>query len=143
MGDVNFPSGQWIGFYTYRNQAERYLMDLVLEFRDGRISGEGADGIGYFGIDGRYFAKGGECSWIKSYYGSHSVEYSGFRERKGIWGTWLIDDDATGGFHIWPIGEGAPIEKLKEEVEEEFPITASATKGPSPTIETEVHSFVR
>jgi hypothetical protein len=89
------------------------------------ISGEGADGIGFFGIDGRYYAKERECCWIKTYFGLHSVEYSGFREKKGIWGTWTIED-TKGGFHIWPIGEGMPVEKLREEVEEEFPILTVA-----------------
>jgi hypothetical protein len=38
MSSVNFPSGQWVGFYTYPNRSERYLMDLVLQFRDGANS---------------------------------------------------------------------------------------------------------
>ena len=130
MSDVHFPSGQWVGFYTYASSSKRFLMDLVLEFRDGRISGEGADGIGFFGIDGHYFPKESECSWIKTYFGSHSVEYSGFREKKGIWGTWTIQE-TKGGFHIWPIGEGTPLEKLREEVEEEFPLKPALVKEPN------------
>jgi hypothetical protein len=134
MSDAHFPSGQWVGFYTYENKSRRYLMDLVLEFRDGRIAGEGADGIGFFGIDGHYFPKEAECSWIKTYFGSHSVEYSGFREKKGIWGTWTIYG-SKGGFHIWPIGEGTPLEKLREEVEEEFPLKLSSIKEPNRPLE--------
>jgi len=130
MSDVQFPSGQWIGFYTYANESKRYLMDLILEFRDGRITGEGADGIGFFGIDGHYYPKEAECSWIKTYFGSHSVEYSGFRERKGIWGTWTIRE-TKGGFHIWPIGEGTSLEKLREEAEEEFPLKVAPIRAPS------------
>jgi hypothetical protein len=103
-------------------------MDLILEFHDGLISGEGADGIGFFGIDGRYHSKAAECSWIKTYFGSHSVEYSGFRERKGIWGTWTIGA-SKGGFHIWPIGEDAAIKALKEEVEQEFPVLVALKTG--------------
>lgn len=122
MSSVNFPSGQWVGFYTYSERSQRHLMDLLLEFRDGRIAGEGADDIGSFGIDGRYYPHEGECRWIKTYFGSHSVEYSGFREKKGIWGTWAIGH-AKGGFHIWPIGEGMPHELVREEkVEEVIPI---------------------
>jgi hypothetical protein len=130
MSDVNFPSGQWVGFYTYPFQGKRHLMDLVLEFRDGVITGEGADGIGFFGINGRYFPNEGECSWTKTYIGRHSVEYSGYREKKGIWGTWTIHP-TSGGFHIWPIGEGAPIEKLREEVDKEFPLLVSPHKPPN------------
>jgi hypothetical protein len=127
MSDVNFPSGQWVGFYTYSQGSQRFLMDLILEFRDGVISGEGADGIGFFGIDGRYYPKEGECSWIKTYFGRHSVEYVGFRETKGIWGTWRIGD-TQGGFHIWPIGEGATVETLSEEIEEKAPLTPARAK---------------
>jgi hypothetical protein len=134
MSDAHFPSGQWVGFYTYANKSKRYLMDLVLEFRAGRISGEGADGIGFFGIDGCYFPKESECSWIKTYFGSHSVEYSGFREKKGIWGTWTIRE-SKGGFNIWPIGEGMPLEKLKEKVEEEFPLVLFPIKEPNRSLE--------
>ena len=31
-----------------------------------------------------------------------AVFYCGFRESKGIWGTWEILSDIRGGFHIWP-----------------------------------------
>ena len=125
MSDVDYPSGQWIGFYTYAAFSQRHLMDLILEFREGIVFGEGADGIGLFGIDGRYFPKEGECSWIKTYIGSHSVRYAGYREKKGIWGTWTIDD-TKGGFHIWPIGEGVALEKLREEVEQQCPLLLPA-----------------
>ena len=52
-----------------------------------------------------------ECHWTKTYLGSHEVFYRGFREGKGIWGTWEIGGGlwGRGGFHIWPkaAGEGA------------------------------------
>lgn len=134
MSDVNFPSGQWIGFYTYSNRTQKYLMDLVLEFRNGIIAGEGADGIGFFGIDGRYYPKEAECVWIKTYYGKHSVEYSGFREKRGIWGTWTISS-TKGGFHIWPIGEGLALGKLKEEAEEEYPLQGVPPKWANPSVQ--------
>jgi hypothetical protein len=130
MSDGQFPSGQWVGFYTYASLSKRYLMDLILEFRDGHIAGEGADGIGLFGIDGRYYPKEGECNWIKTYFGRHSVEYSGFREQKGIWGTWTIGP-TKGGFHIWPIGEGATLEKLRAEAEDEFPVRITQPHPPN------------
>jgi hypothetical protein len=55
MSDAQFPSGQWFGFYTYHGRAKRYLMDLILEFKHGKMTGEGADGIGLFVISGRDF----------------------------------------------------------------------------------------
>ena len=107
-------------------------MDLGLELRNGIISGEGADGIGLFAIDGRYYPKEGECSWIKTYVGRHSVEYTGYREQKGIWGTWTLGK-TKGGFHIWPIGDGVPLDELKNEVEEEFPLRVSPNRPLQPT----------
>ena len=90
------------------------MMDLILEFRGGIISGEGSDGIGPFVIDGNYSESTLECSWIKTYVGRHSVSYSGYREGKGIWGTWIILH-TRGGFQIWPIGSQPPADSLEEE----------------------------
>lgn len=120
MSQVDFPSGQWTGFYNYFTQSKRFLTDLILEFRNGMMSGEGSDGIGLFEIHGRYCQKEAECSWVKSYIGKHSVMYSGYREGKGIWGTWVAGS-YKGGFHIWPIGQGSALEELTNEVEEELP----------------------
>ena len=47
-----------------------------------------------------------ECYWTKIYVGAHDVFYQGFREGKGIWGTWKINILGHGGFHIWPRGAG-------------------------------------
>ena len=123
MSDCQFPSGQWFGFYTYAGGLRRYLMDLVLEFKNGVITGEGADGIGIFVISGDYSTSTGECSWTKQYVGRHSVEYLGFRETKGIWGTWNIGQ-YKGGFHIWPLSEGEPLAATEEEVETVQPMNA-------------------
>lgn len=119
MSEMNFPSGQWVGFYTYNGSKSRHLMDLLLEFHNGRVSGEGADNIGFFGIDGHYASTEGECQWIKTYLGAHTVDYVGYREQKGIWGTWSIQE-FRGGFHIWPIGEGIPAEEMVEVNEEQL-----------------------
>ena len=54
MSEHQFPSGQWVGFYTYAGHTRKYLMDLVLEFKNGNMTGEGADGIGFFVISGDY-----------------------------------------------------------------------------------------
>ena len=66
------------------------------------------DDLGRFLIKGRYDTANRECYWTKSYLGAHDVFYRGFREGKGIWGTWEIRPFAHGGFHIWPkrVGEG-------------------------------------
>jgi hypothetical protein len=97
-----FPSGPWVGFYTYSGTHDKHRMDLGLTFASGRISGGGNDDIGPFIIAGRFDAANGECHWTKTYVGAHDVFYCGFRESKGIWGTWEILSDIRGGFHIWP-----------------------------------------
>jgi hypothetical protein len=77
-------------------------MQLHLTFANGVMSGDGNDDIGRFLIKGRYDSQSAESHWTKSYVGSHDVFYRGFREGKGIWGTWEIGILNHGGFHIWP-----------------------------------------
>lgn len=103
MSDELFPSGPWVGFYNYR-PGDRHRMDLELSFANGQMSGTGVDDVGRFTIRGRYDAASRECHWTKSYLGAHDVFYRGFREGKGIWGTWEIGMFSHGGFHIWPKG---------------------------------------
>jgi len=102
-----FPSGPWTGFYNYR-PGDRHRMDLQLSFANGKLTGDGNDDIGRFLIKGRYDVATRECYWTKTYVGAHDVFYRGFREGKGIWGTWEITIQSHGGFHIWPrhVGEG-------------------------------------
>jgi len=102
-----FPSGPWTGFYNY-SPKDKHRMDLDLTFAAGRMSGDGNDDLGQFTIRGRYDTNSLECSWTKTYVGAHSVFYRGFREGRGIWGTWEITLETHGGFHIWPkrTGEG-------------------------------------
>jgi hypothetical protein len=128
MSDCHFPSGQWFGFYTYAGHSKQFLMDLILEFKEGAISGEGADGIGLFLISGNYSTSNGECSWTKQYIGRHSVNYRGFREAKGIWGTWNLSI-SKGGFHIWPLSEGEPLKEIEEEEETTKPMKAPAVSS--------------
>jgi hypothetical protein len=80
-------------------------MDLHLNFANGSMSGDGNDDVGRFIIRGKYDTANRECYWTKTYPGSHDVYYRGFREGKGIWGTWEIGVLSHGGFHIWPKGE--------------------------------------
>jgi hypothetical protein len=102
-------------------------MDLQLTFANGNMSGDGMDDVGRFLIKGRYDAASHECYWTKSYLGAHDVFYRGFREGKGIWGTWEITIRHHGGFHIWPrqAGEG---EERAESASVEEPVDAIATQ---------------
>lgn len=77
-------------------------MQLHLTFANSTMSGDGNDDVGRFLIKGRYDSQNLECHWTKSYFGAHDVFYRGFREGKGIWGTWEIGIQNHGGFHIWP-----------------------------------------
>jgi hypothetical protein len=113
MSEHQFPSGPWVGFYTYAGRSRKYLMDLVLEFNNGIMKGDGADGIGSFIISGNYSAQSGECSWVKQYVGRHAVNYIGYRDGKGIWGNWTLAN-SKGGFHIWPLSEGPALEITQE-----------------------------
>ena len=103
MTDDLFPSGPWAGFYNYQ-PGDQHRMDLRLAFSSGTMRGEGNDDLGRFLISGRYDSASRECWWTKTYPGSHDVHYRGFREGKGIWGTWEIGLHGHGGFHIWPKG---------------------------------------
>lgn len=116
--DDLFPSGEWTGYYQ---QGGRCRQDLVLTFQNGSVRGRGGDGIGGFSIRGTYDRATLEVTWTKTYYGAHSVHYRGFREGKGIWGTWSMWWD-RGGFCIWPRRDGgdeadATVEELPVEAE--------------------------
>jgi hypothetical protein len=99
-----FPSGPWTGFYNH-GPGDRHRMDLILTFKNGVMEGDGNDDVGRFLIRGRYEPQTRECHWTKTYVGAHDVFYRGFREGKGIWGTWEITIRYHGGFHIWPRSE--------------------------------------
>jgi hypothetical protein len=114
--DGQFSSGPWTGFYQYPGDTHRHRQDLQLTFGDGTLRGTGSDDVGRFAIHGRYDGSTREVRWVKSYFGRHDVHYRGFREGKGIWGTWEIAVVMRGGFHIWPRGEGAG--EQEAEVEE-------------------------
>ena len=125
MSDELFPSGPWVGFYNYQ-PGERHRMDLRLTFANGQMTGDGNDDIGRFWIRGRYDAMSRECHWTKSYLGAHDVFYRGFREGKGIWGTWEIKGFTHGGFHIWPKPTG---DTEAESMHEAEPVKAVARES--------------
>ncbi len=95
-----FPNGPWTGFYQHGGW--RYRQDLNLTFENGGLRGIGSDIVGNFVVRGRYCRESLEVTWTKTYLGAHSVEYRGFREGRGIWGTWTIARYDSSGFHIWP-----------------------------------------
>ena len=113
-------------------------MDLHLTFANGKISGEGNDNIGQFVIKGNYDAKNAECTWTKTYVGRHDVYYRGFREGKGIWGTWEVSSapNGHGGFFIWPKtspeGEGVQTTAIAKRPVEPLKINAPKRKNLAP-----------
>jgi hypothetical protein len=129
VSENEFPSGPWVGFYTYTGAPDKHRMDLGLTFTNGRISGEGNDDVGPFVISGHFDAANRECHWTKTYVGAHDVFYRGFREGKGIWGTWEIWWEARGGFHIWPRGNAVHNEEALS-AEEEVPVLAFENQAP-------------
>src|ERR1043166_3159239 len=123
MSEIEFPSGPWTGFYNYGPEKGKHRMDLVLTFSNSQITGDGRDDVGAFVIAGRFDSANRECYWTKTYVGAHDVFYRGFREGgKGIWGVWELPG-SSGGFHIWPLGEGEG-EHEREESEEPVPAEA-------------------
>jgi hypothetical protein len=121
-----YPSGPWVGFYNYQ-PGDRHRMQLHLTFSNGMMSGDGNDDIGRFLIKGRFDSQTAECHWTKTYVGAHDVYYRGFREGKGIWGTWEIGSFADGGFHIWPKRVGDSDALTQTEITAE-PLDAIATE---------------
>ncbi|MBI4327249.1 MAG: hypothetical protein HY674_18590 [Chloroflexi bacterium] len=119
-----FPSGPWVGFYNYQ-PGDRHRMNLNLAFAGGQMTGDGNDDIGRFHINGRYDAATRECHWTKTYVGAHDVFYRGFREGKGIWGTWDIAIFSHGGFHIWPRAAGEENAETESAAQEQ-PVEAMA-----------------
>jgi hypothetical protein len=103
--DTDFPSGPWTGFY--QQTGRRYAQDMELTFEGGVIRGAGWDNQGEFVIKGCYDLESREVRWTKKYVGLHNVYYRGFREGKGIWGTWQMPGQRRAGFHIWPLMDAA------------------------------------
>ena len=69
MDDHDFPSGPWIGFYSYASaKQDRHRMDWGLTFANGVISGDGTNDIGKFVLRGRYETKSKQVYWTKTYY---------------------------------------------------------------------------
>lgn len=132
--DPRFPSGRWLGFFLDRRLPGKHQMELLLNFRQGEVSGEGRDRVGPFIIHGRYTTDDGKCHWHKRYLARHDVFYKGYAEEKGIWGTWeLVPRElyghVTGGFYIWPEGLGDPTRPALSE-EADAPAPAELAEAP-------------
>lgn len=111
-GDPDFPSGPWTGYWI--EGGCRFRQDLGLVFTDGVVRGEGIDTVGRFAIQGHYDRELREARWTKAYFGAYTVEYVGYREGKGIWGTWDCQGH-KGGFHIWPREDEEVRRRLEDE----------------------------
>jgi len=130
--DSRFPSGPWTGFFLQPGTPERHWMELDLTFQDGAMTGTGRDRIGKFAIKGRYHLDNGRAYWTKTYVREHSIDYNGYNEGKGIWGTWEYLSNCRGGFRIWPVAMGDPTQ-LKLEATAPVPIEAAqAEPEPEP-----------
>jgi hypothetical protein len=126
--DPRFPSGPWTGFFLQDQLPGRHMMELILTFSQGTMTGEGRDFVGAFHLRGQYELTDGKCHFHKRYVGKHDVFYQGFNEGKGIWGRWEMaelrgNSFLHGGFHIWPEGTGDP-SKLHLTEEATFPAPA-------------------
>jgi len=108
-----FPSGEWEGFFVYFRGGEQYKMLFHLDFKDGVLTGSGADAVNSFTWKGKYSIEDFTCRMVKSY-PTHQVFYDGHADENGIWGLWKMDF-FTGGFHIWP--KGKEMSEAVEEVE--------------------------
>lgn len=114
------PSGEWEGFYCYKNSSQQYKMESHLNFKKGTISGSGNDDVGAFTWHGVYNLDNYKVEMVK-HYASHNVLYNGDIDENGIWGLWKISDYSSGGFHIWP----KKSERASEEHEAEESIRES------------------
>ncbi len=137
--DSRFPSGPWKGFFLQPVLPGRHWMELSLTFRRGELRGEGRDWVGAFHIKGRYEIESGKCWWTKQYVGKHAIQYQGYNEGKGIWGTWEWPHSRPwrGGFHIWPVAMGDPTQqRLAEALDEPLSLdieTLEVSGAQSPT----------
>jgi hypothetical protein len=77
MSDDLFPSGPWVGFYTYTDRPGRHRMDLALTFAKAMLTGEGTDDLSAFIIRGRYDAntKTSEVFWQENLVGEHQAAW--------------------------------------------------------------------
>lgn len=101
--NVDFPSGNWTGFYLESHRREPGWMHLHLVCDpQGAIQGEGVDYVGPWTLLGNFLLPNKQCVWTKRYVGRHKVTYDGQLSSDGIRGEWHIEPFLEGRFHIWP-----------------------------------------
>jgi hypothetical protein len=112
MANASYPSGEWVGFYTYRGKITKCPMHLTLNFAEGKIRGAGLDNPGQFVIEGSYDPAGTRLEWLKQYIGKHGVLYQGTSQGDEIAGVWTLQKanqgsgSGTGEFRLWPLPDG-------------------------------------
>jgi hypothetical protein len=128
LNNAMYPSGEWVGYYTYQAKPNLFPMHLTLNFINGRIQGAGIDNPGTFILEGTYDASS-RAAWLKSYVGKHSVKYEGTFKDGEILGEWSMTQTspgrsapARGGFRIWPLpaGKYSDDEPLRSILEKEI-----------------------
>jgi hypothetical protein len=110
-----YPSGTWRGYWDEVGLGRQSMSDLVLQFGDGLIEGEGIDIVGRFQFAGNY-ADDGTVTLVK-YYRRHDVLYQGAYDGEGtIFGQWTIDEFWRGRFALTPerraIAAGTEIQEI-------------------------------
>lgn len=101
LAESDFVSGPWTGYFLH--QGQRVPQDLELTFDAGVLRGGGWDQHGQFLVRGSYRLDSGEVNWTKKYDDGLRLACRGFRDGKGIWGTFRGSERQRGGFHVWPL----------------------------------------
>src|SRR5260370_4076354 len=73
--DPRFPSGPWTGFFLQKLIPGRHLMELLLTFSKGNMTGEGRDLVGQFIIRGQHDLADATCHSTKRYAATHALFY--------------------------------------------------------------------
>jgi len=128
MTNVLYPSGEWVGYYTYDGKPHLLPMHLTLNFSQGRIQGAGIDNPGQFVVEGTY-DESSRAAWLKRYVEKHSVRYEGMYSDGEILGSWSLTQITQGrtaplhgAFRIWPLptGQYSDDEPLQSVLEKEI-----------------------
>src|SRR6266849_727563 len=109
MANALYPSGEWVGYYTYFGKPAKCPKHQTL----GTIRGAGIDNPGQFLIEGSYDDASCRAQWAKKYIGKHEVRYEGTYQDGEITGSWSLTQikqgravSLHGEFRIWPLPEG-------------------------------------
>lgn len=102
-----FPSGRWVGIQKCVGHGTLRLA-LLLTFKSGKIEGSSVLPDETVTIQGTYDGESLECRFTFRFDRPGDIDgFRGFREGRGIWGTWQCPVvGCTGGFQIWPAADG-------------------------------------